>query len=48
MKICIHNINLANMNGEEQKGKQTAVFLGSHAVLIIRPEPVVTLYLNLD
>ena len=46
IKICIHNINLANMNGEEQKRKQTPTFPGSCIMLIIRPEPVMTL--NLD
>lgn len=48
MKICIHNINLANVNGKEQKGKQTPTCSDSHIKLIIRPEPVMTLYLNLD
>lgn len=46
MKICIHNINLANMNGKEQKRKQTPTLPGSCIMLIIRPEPVMTL--NLD
>lgn len=48
MKICIHSINLANVNGKEQKGKQTAAFPPRLVMLIIRPEPVMSPYLNLD
>lgn len=48
MKNCMHSINLANVNGKEQKGKQTAAFPTRLIMLIIRPESVMTLYLNLD
>lgn len=47
MQICKHNINLASVNGKEQKAKQTPTFPENH-MLIIRPEALMTLYLNLD
>lgn len=48
MQICKHNVNLASVNGKEQKAKQTPTFPGYDRMLIIRPEAVMTLYLNLD
>lgn len=48
MQICKHNINLASVNGKEQKAKQTPTFPENPRMLIVRPEAVMTLYLNLD